>query len=158
MSCAINTQLDKCTAIVPRGVCYKIYDAWNGKNLFIICVNYVSALDWAYRRKLILQELKHYSADIISLQEVETDQFYNYFLPELQLDGYAGIFAAKSRAKTMNESDRKFVDGCAIFYRTNKFKLIKVSLGWYDVLVFDELIVISISITIIFLFVGTFSG
>jgi mRNA deadenylase 3'-5' endonuclease subunit Ccr4 len=25
----------------------------------------------------------------------------------------------------MNESDRKFVDGCAIFYRTNKFKLIK---------------------------------
>jgi CCR4-NOT transcription complex subunit 6 len=83
------------------------------------------ALDWSYRRKLIIQELKHYSADIISLQEVETDQFYNFFLPELQHDGYAGIFAAKSRAKTMSETDRKFVDGCAIFYRTNKFKLIK---------------------------------
>jgi len=38
---------------------------------------------------------------------------------------YQGIFAAKSRAKTMSETDRKFVDGCAIFYRTSKFKLIK---------------------------------
>lgn len=25
----------------------------------------------------------------------------------------------------MSENDRKFVDGCAIFYRTSKFKLIK---------------------------------
>lgn len=54
------------------------------------------------------------------LQEVETDQFYNFFLPELERDGYEGIFSPKSRAKTMNESERKYVDGCAIFYRTAK--------------------------------------
>ena len=54
------------------------------------------------------------------LQEVETDQFYKFFLPELKRDGYDGIFSPKSRAKTMAENDRKYVDGCAIFYRTAK--------------------------------------
>ena len=55
------------------------------------------------------------------LQEVETDQFYNFFLPELKRDGYDGIFSPKSRARTMTESERKHVDGCAIFYRTTKY-------------------------------------
>ena len=45
---------------------------------------------------------------------------------ELKRDGYEGIFSPKSRAKTMSENDRKHVDGCAIFYRTSKFTLIKV--------------------------------
>ncbi|XP_013147381.1 PREDICTED: CCR4-NOT transcription complex subunit 6, partial [Papilio polytes] len=67
----------------------------------------------------------HYSADIISLQEVETDQFYSFFLPELKQDGYDGIFSPKSRAKTMSESERKYVDGCAIFFRSAKFALVK---------------------------------
>ena len=84
------------------------------------------ALNWEYRKKGILDEVRHYSADIIALQEVETDQFYKFFLPELKRDGYEGIFSPKSRAKTMSENDRKHVDGCAIFYRTSKFTLIKV--------------------------------
>lgn len=83
------------------------------------------ALAWDYRKKAILNEIRHYTADIISLQEVETDQFYKFFLPELKNDGYDGIFSPKSRAKTMAENDRKYVDGCAIFYRTAKFSLIK---------------------------------
>lgn len=53
-------------------------------------------------------------------QEVETDQFYNFFLPELKKDGYDGVFSPKSRAKTMSENDRKRVDGCAIFFRAIK--------------------------------------
>jgi len=64
-------------------------------------------------------------ADIITLQEVETDQFYNFFLPELKKEGYEGIFSPKSRAKTMSEADRKHVDGCAIFWRTQKFTLLQ---------------------------------
>ena len=86
------------------------------------------ALNWEYRKKGILDEVRHYAADIIALQEVETDQFYKFFLPELKRDGYEGIFSPKSRAKTMSENDRKHVDGCAIFYRTHKFTLIKVVL------------------------------
>ena len=59
-----------------------------------------------------------FRADIISLQEVETDQFYNFFQPELRREGYDGVFSPKSRAKTMNEMERKHVDGCAIFFRS----------------------------------------
>lgn len=53
-------------------------------------------------------------------QEVETDQFFNFFLPELKNEGYDGIFSPKSRAKHMSENERKYVDGCAIFWRTSK--------------------------------------
>lgn len=63
------------------------------------------------------------SNPLILLQEVETDQFYNFFLPELKQDGYDGIFSPKSRAKTMSESERKYVDGCAIFFRSAKYVL-----------------------------------
>lgn len=35
---------------------------------------------------------------------------------------YDGVFSPKSRARTMNEWDRTFVDGCAIFFKADKFK------------------------------------
>ncbi|KOX77439.1 CCR4-NOT transcription complex subunit 6 [Melipona quadrifasciata] len=98
-------------------------NAYATRQMYGYCPSW--ALDWEYRKKGILDEIRHYAADIISLQEVETDQFYNFFLPELKHDGYDGIFSPKSRAKTMAENDRKYVDGCAIFYRTAKFTLIK---------------------------------
>lgn len=58
---------------------------------------------------------------MFGFQEIETEQFWNFFLPELQQHGYDGIFSPKSRARTMTEEDRKYVDGCAIFYRTSKY-------------------------------------
>ena len=81
------------------------------------CPNWVMA--WEYCRKSIIDEIRHYTADL-SLQELETEQFYDFFLPELKREEYDGIFSPKSRAKTMSENDRKHVDGCAIFFRTNK--------------------------------------
>jgi CCR4-NOT transcription complex subunit 6 len=63
----------------------------------------------------------------IFLQEVETEQFYNFFLPELEREGYDGIFSPKSRARTMTEADRKHVDGCAIFYRRSKYDYFLIS-------------------------------
>ncbi|XP_053986536.1 CCR4-NOT transcription complex subunit 6-like isoform X2 [Hylaeus anthracinus] len=105
-------------------MCYNVLcDKYATRQMYGYCPSW--ALDWEYRKKGILDEIRHYAADIISLQEVETDQFYNFFLPELKQDGYDGIFSPKSRAKTMAENDRKYVDGCAIFYRTAKFTLIK---------------------------------
>ena len=59
------------------------------------------------------------------LQEVETEQYWSFFLPELKKNGYEGIFTPKSRAKTMTEEERRYVDGCAIFWHSSKFKLIK---------------------------------
>ena len=91
-------------------MCYNVLsDKYATRQMYGYCPSW--ALDWEYRKKGILDEIRHYAADIISLQEVETDQFYNFFLPELKHEGYDGIFSPKSRAKTMSESDRKFVDG-----------------------------------------------
>ncbi|CAF3490840.1 unnamed protein product [Adineta steineri] len=98
-------------------------DKYATRHVYGYCPSW--ALKWDYRRKQILDELRSYAADIIALQEIETDQFHLYFLPELQKIGYDGVFSPKSRAKTMCEQDRRFVDGCAIFYRTSKFRLIK---------------------------------
>lgn len=39
------------------------------------------------------------------------------------MHGYEGIFSPKSRAKTMSDWERTYVDGCAIFYRTDTFRL-----------------------------------
>ncbi|XP_058837265.1 CCR4-NOT transcription complex subunit 6-like [Topomyia yanbarensis] len=105
-------------------MCYNVLcDKYATRQMYGYCPSW--ALGWEYRKKAILDEIRHYSADIISLQEVETDQFFNFFKPELKNDGYEGIFSPKSRAKTMSELDRKYVDGCAIFFRSSKFTLIK---------------------------------
>lgn len=81
------------------------------------------ALSWSYRKELILKEIITNQADIICLQEMVTDEYYQYFEPELKKEGYLGIFEPKSRARTMNEEDRRFVDGCAIFYKSEKFEV-----------------------------------
>jgi CCR4-NOT transcription complex subunit 6 len=54
------------------------------------------------------------------LQEVEAVQFKILYEPEMNKRGYEGIFAPKSRAKTMVGEDQKHVDGCALFWKTNK--------------------------------------
>ncbi|XP_052685301.1 uncharacterized protein LOC128165125 isoform X1 [Crassostrea angulata] len=105
-------------------MCYNVLcDKYCTRQMYGYCPTW--ALNWEYRKKGIIEEIRHGAADIISLQEVETDQFHNFFLPELQRDGYDGIFSAKSRARTMTEADRKHVDGCAIFFKTSKFNLVK---------------------------------
>ncbi|XP_017782437.1 PREDICTED: CCR4-NOT transcription complex subunit 6-like isoform X2 [Nicrophorus vespilloides] len=105
-------------------MCYNVLcDKYATRQMYSYCPSW--ALSWDYRKKGIMDEIRHYAADIINLQEVEMDQFYNYFLPELKNEGYAGIYSPKSRAKTMAENERKYVDGCAIFYRVSKFTLIK---------------------------------
>ncbi|XP_060524815.1 CCR4-NOT transcription complex subunit 6-like isoform X2 [Cylas formicarius] len=105
-------------------MCYNVLcDKYATRQMYSYCPSW--ALNWDYRKKGILEEIQHYGADIINLQEVEMDQFYNYFLPELKVHGYHGIYSPKSRAKHMAESERKYVDGCAIFYRTSKFTLLK---------------------------------
>lgn len=98
-------------------------DKYATRHVYGYCPSW--ALKWDYRRKHILEELRSYSADLIALQEIETDQYHSFFLPELQKNGYDGVFSPKSRAKTMCEQDRRFVDGCAIFYRQSKFRLVK---------------------------------
>jgi CCR4-NOT transcription complex subunit 6 len=55
------------------------------------------------------------------LKEVETEQFKTLFQARLEEVGYAGVFYPKSRSKTMNEEEKKYVDGCAIFWKKDKY-------------------------------------
>ncbi|XP_060552207.1 uncharacterized protein LOC132713552 isoform X1 [Ruditapes philippinarum] len=105
-------------------MCYNVLcDKYCTRQQYGYCPSW--GLNWEYRKKGIMDEIRTCGADIIGLQEVETDQFYNFFKPELERDGYQGIFSPKSRARTMTEQERKHVDGCAIFFRTSKFSLVK---------------------------------
>lgn len=82
-------------------------------------------LRWDHRQRLILDEICNYNADIICLQEVETCEFIDTFRPELKRHGYQGIFSPKSRAKTMHDDLSRNVDGCAIFWKQDKFQLLE---------------------------------
>lgn len=64
--------------------------------------------------------LCHVYNNFFSSKEVETEQYFTLFLPALKDRGYDGFFSPKSRAKIMSEQERKHVDGCAIFFKTEK--------------------------------------
>ena len=82
------------------------------------------ALEWDFRRKTLQEEILNYSSDIICMQEVETRTFHEFWAPIMLEFGYKGVFFCKTRSKTMSELDAKKVDGCATFYKTDKFTLI----------------------------------
>ena len=105
-------------------MCYNVLcDKYATRQYYGYCPAW--ALTWDYRKKLILDDIKNFNADVITLQELETEQFYQFFLPELRQYDYDGIFSPKSRAKTMSENDKKHVDGCAIFFKTSRFSIVK---------------------------------
>ena len=79
------------------------------------------ALLWDYRKEIILGEALHYNADFLCLQEVDIAQYEDYFIKHLAERDYAGVYWPKSRYKTMNDIDRRQVDGCATFYKSNKY-------------------------------------
>ncbi|TPX34773.1 hypothetical protein SeMB42_g07276 [Synchytrium endobioticum] len=84
------------------------------------------ALNWEYRKEILLQEILTYNADIVCLQEVEMAQYEEYFRDQLQQHGdYESVFWPKSRARTMSEYERRGVDGCATFYKASKFSLVE---------------------------------
>ncbi|KAF7829935.1 carbon catabolite repressor protein 4-like protein 1-like [Senna tora] len=78
------------------------------------------ALVWEYRRHNLLREIIEYSADIICLQEVQSDHFENFFKPELTKEGYMVVY--KKRTNEVYTGKQFVTDGCATFYRNDLFK------------------------------------
>lgn len=78
-------------------------------------------LSWDYRKDVILNEVRDHDADILCLQEVDTESYNEFFRRELAYNDYRGVFWPKSRAKTMPEKEAKLVDGCATFYKGSKY-------------------------------------
>ncbi|KAH3679503.1 hypothetical protein WICMUC_000924 [Wickerhamomyces mucosus] len=81
------------------------------------------ALSWEYRRDILKNQILGSKADVICLQEVETQSFEDFWTPLMHDHGYRGLFHAKYRARRMNEKEAKKVDGCAIFYKVDTFTL-----------------------------------
>ncbi|KAF9258723.1 hypothetical protein L218DRAFT_934513 [Marasmius fiardii PR-910] len=85
------------------------------------------ALDWDYRKELILTEVMNYNCDFLCLQEVDVAQYDGFFLTHLGKAGYNGVHFPKSRYKTMvgeSEEKRRLVDGCATFYKRDRWILV----------------------------------
>ncbi|KAG7278002.1 hypothetical protein CRUP_020318 [Coryphaenoides rupestris] len=119
----LNYMLDNLAAVFTV-MCYNVLcEKYATRQLYGYCPSW--ALSWSYRRKGIMEEITNCHADIISLQEVETEQYYTLFLDTLKEQGYDGYFCPKSRAKLVSEPERKHVDGCAIFFKTQKFTLVQ---------------------------------
>jgi CCR4-NOT transcription complex subunit 6 len=83
-----------------------------------------SALSWEYRRDSIIQELRDRDADIVCLQETAMDAFEGFFAPELAKDAYKGVFYPKTRVNHLPAKDQRAVDGCSIFYKSDKYILL----------------------------------
>ena len=81
------------------------------------------ALDWSYRRQCLLRELVAYRPDILCLQEVQSDHFEDFFSVELQKHGYAAVY--KRKTTEVFTAGGAVIDGCATFYRRDRFTLVK---------------------------------
>lgn len=80
------------------------------------------ALSWSFRRHLLVREVARYDADVLCLQEVQTDS-YNGFLYQAMVDlGYEGLHKQKTRAAMGVEGK---VDGCALFFKRDRFRLLE---------------------------------
>ena len=81
------------------------------------------ALGWGYRRQNLLRELLAADADVLCLQEVQSNHFADFLAPELAAAGYAGVYKKKT-AEVFTGSSYA-TDGCATFFRRARFGLVK---------------------------------
>jgi CCR4-NOT transcription complex subunit 6 len=79
------------------------------------------ALAWTYRREVIVSALLQCDADVLCLQEVESLQYRDFFVPKLA--DFDSVFLPKSRVRNSDKPDR--VDGCATFFRRSRFTLVR---------------------------------
>lgn len=81
------------------------------------------SLHWQYRKRNLLRELLAYRADILCLQEVQSDHYLEFWAPELSKAGYMAIYKKKT---TELYTDNKYaIDGCATFFKRDRFALVK---------------------------------
>jgi CCR4-NOT transcription complex subunit 6 len=78
------------------------------------------ALSWEHRQNLILNEIRHRPSDFICLQEVDQENFQEFFSVNLAYNDYRGFYYQKTRANHMRDEEAKTVDGSAIFYKASK--------------------------------------
>ncbi|KAK9075827.1 hypothetical protein SSX86_004156 [Deinandra increscens subsp. villosa] len=96
-------------------------DTYATSDLYGYCPSW--ALSWPYRRQNLLREIVGYLADIVCLQEVQSDHFEEFFAPELDKHGYQALF--KRRTTEVYNGSNQTIDGCATFFRRDRFSHVK---------------------------------
>ncbi|RLN18414.1 hypothetical protein C2845_PM02G14420 [Panicum miliaceum] len=96
-------------------------DAYATSDTYSYCPTW--ALSWTYRRQNLLREIIGYHADIICLQEVQLNHFEDFFAPELDKHGYQALY--KKRTTEVYSGNPVAIDGCATFFRRDKFSHVK---------------------------------
>lgn len=87
---------------------------------FVSCPQ--EALTWECRKYQILQEIIQTNPDVICLQEVDHFKFLQGMLSTL---GYEGVFFPKPDSPCLYIEENNGPDGCAIFYRSSKFEMLR---------------------------------
>lgn len=96
-------------------------DLYATNEIYSYCPSW--ALAWSYRRQNLLREMIDYRADIICLQEVQSDHFQDFFAPELEKHGYVAVY--KKKTTDVYTGLVYAIDGCATFFRRARFSLVK---------------------------------
>ncbi|XP_061348077.1 carbon catabolite repressor protein 4 homolog 2-like [Gastrolobium bilobum] len=96
-------------------------DSYASNELYNYCPSW--ALSWPYRRQNLLREIVGYRADIICLQEVQSDHYDEFFAPELDKHGYYGLY--KRKTNEVYTGNPNTIDGCATFFRRDRFSHVK---------------------------------
>ncbi|EPS68733.1 hypothetical protein M569_06033 [Genlisea aurea] len=96
-------------------------DAYATSEQYSYCPSW--ALAWTYRKQNLLREIVGYRADIVCLQEVQSDHFDDFFAPELDKHGYQALF--KKKTTEVFGGNINTIDGCATFFRRDRFSHVK---------------------------------
>ncbi|NXL93498.1 ANGE1 protein, partial [Alectura lathami] len=87
-----------------------------GLDLYLHCPPDI--LSWDYRLPNILQEIQHWDPDVLCLQEVQENHYWEQLEPTFKKMGFACFYKRRTGRKT---------DGCAVCYKHSRFQLISVS-------------------------------
>ncbi|XWS59295.1 hypothetical protein CRYUN_Cryun08bG0109500 [Craigia yunnanensis] len=96
-------------------------DSYASSELYSYCPSW--ALSWPYRRQTLLREIVGYRADIVCLQEVQSDHYEEFFAPELGKHGYQALY--KRKTNEVYSGNAPTIDGCATFFRRDRFSHVK---------------------------------
>jgi len=85
--------------------------------------------NWECRRTAIMSEVLFYEPDIVCLQEIEADDYAEYFDKVFAAAGYCGLYDKKKHDY--------IIDGCATFYKRERFELVSHEVLHYNAVDFD---------------------
>ena len=63
------------------------------------------------------------SQSVLTVQEVQSNHFYDFLQPELLKHGYSAVY--KKKTMEIYTGNSYAIDGCATFFKKDKFGLVK---------------------------------